>query len=176
MKIKVVLLLIISSIFTSGCSLKTPMTANEFKTKWPDSLTGKVDTYTANKSLKSITRIFNQRTKACFKKTVNRSLCLKGAGVNSRADSTQTYTPRLKKTKNKLQLTIQKKRKGENVIMGQAIPKDGYYVFMTEIMYANRKSSKVKTYYGQHAGTEKFAKAVKNWVSGKSKGCPDITY
>lgn len=177
MKIKIVLLLIImSSVFASGCSLKLPLNPNEFKTELQANMFGKVDVYTANTSLEKITKIFNQKTKMCFEKTINRSNCLRGAGVNSCATITSSYTPNLKKTKNKLQLTIQKKREGETVIMGQTIPKDGYYVFMTEVTYVNRNSSKVKSYYGQHAGSDKFAAAVKSWVSGNSKDCPNITY
>ncbi len=177
MKIKIVLLLTITSaVFTSGCSIKMPMSSNEFKAGVPDSMFGKVDTYTANTSLEKITDTFEQRTKECFQKTINRSTCLKGAGVNSCSDSTFIYTPKLTKAKNELLLTIQKKRKGENVILGQTIPKDGYYVFLSEITYVNSNSSKVKSYYGLHAGSEKFAETVKNWASGNSEGCPDITY
>lgn len=177
MKIKIALLLtIISAAFTSGCSLKMPMSPNEFKTGVPDSMFGKVDIYTANTSLEQITDTFEQRTKECFQKTINMSTCLKGAGVNSCSDSTFSYTPKLQKTEKDLTLTIQKKRKGEDVILGQTIPKDGYYVFMTEITYVNSSSSSVKSYYGQHAGSEKFAETVKNWASSNSKACPDITY
>lgn len=178
MKIKIVLLLttIMSAVFTSGCSLKMPMSPNEFKAGVPESMFGKVDDYTANNSLKKITQTFEQRTKECFQKTINMSTCLKGAGVNSCSDSTFIYTPKLAKEKNELTLTIQKKRKGEDVILGQTIPKDGYYVFLTEITSVNSNSSEVKSYYGQHAGSEKFAETVKSWTSGNSEDCPDITY
>lgn len=177
MKIKIVLLFtIMTATFTSGCSLKMPMNPNEFKSGVPESMFGKVDTYTANTSLKKVTQTFEQRTKECFQKTINMSTCLKGAGVNSCSDSIFIYTPKLTKAKNELLLTIQKKRKGEDVILGQTIPKDGYYVFLSEITYVNNNSSKVKSYYGQHAGSEKFAETVKSWASGNSEGCPDITY
>lgn len=171
----VFILLLVAAFFSTGCSMKMPMNPTEFKKMIPESMFGKTDNYTVNRSLKRITKTFKQKTKKCFKKSIKRTSCVTQAyGGRSCSTTTNHYNPKLKTTKNNLQLTIQTEVEGNVIMLGGKPPKGGMYTLVADISRVKRNKSNVKVYYGW-AGSDMFVKTIKRWANGKTRGCPDLT-
>jgi len=169
------LLFIAASTLSTGCSFKMPMNPEEFKKMLPESMFGKTEDYNVNRSLYRIKKTFRAKTNKCFKKSVKRTSCMtNGYGHRSCSTTTTHYNPKIKNTKNGMQLTIQNKIDGNVIMLGGKPPKGGMYTLVADITKVKKNKTNVKVYYGW-AGSDMFVKTIKRWTNGKTRGCPDLT-
>ncbi|MDH5426360.1 MAG: hypothetical protein OEY29_15335 [Gammaproteobacteria bacterium] len=171
---KLLLLLILPVFFSAGCSMKMPMNPAEFRQMVPESMFGKKDSYTVNRSLSKITKTFKQKSDKCLRKSIERTSCQSNGYGTTCHKTINHYNPKIKLTKNKMEFTIQTSVEGNVIILGGDPPKGGMYQLVADITAVGKNKSQVDVYYGW-AGSDMFVSAIKNWANGKTRGCPDLT-
>lgn len=168
------LFVLLTTLISTGCSMKMPMNPAEFKKMVPESMFGKKDKYTVNRSLKKIARTFKKKTNKCFRKTVESTGCTNNGYGSTCHTRITSYNPKIKRSKNKLELTIQTIIESNSLNLGGTPPPGGMYTLVADITPVSKNKSQVEVYYGW-AGSDMFVKTIKRWTNGKTRGCPDLT-
>lgn len=156
----------------SGCSMKYPLSADEFRQMLPGSTFGEVEKVTINRSLSKIAKTYKKKAKACLSKTIKSESCMNhGYGMQCTTMITH-YKPTLKISSKHIELHMQ--QDSPNMLPLGEIPKDGLYTLVADITPVSKNKSKLVIYSGSF-GSDTIKKALKGWATGKNKGCPDLT-
>ena len=62
--------------FMSGCSMKYPLNATEFRQMLPGSMFGEVENVEVKRSLAKVGKSFKKKAKACLHKTLQTESCM----------------------------------------------------------------------------------------------------
>lgn len=168
--IKIFALLVLTLM--SGCSMKYPLNATEFRQMLPGSMFGKVETLEVDRSLAKIGQTYKKKAKACLHKTVQTESCMNNGYGYSCSTVTTNYIPTLKISSSRIELHMQ--QNSPNMMALGKIPEDGIYTLVADITPLSKNKSQLVIYSGSF-GSETVKKALKGWASGNSKGCPDLT-
>lgn len=170
MKIIKISILLASLLSLSAClEIKHPQSANEFRKAVPGAFMSQVESYIVNQPFNKVASTFKTRAKPCLDVTIR---------TESRTNMSYqvivtNYNPTVKIKKNKAELHLQQiHEKGVMNVSKQ--PPGGYYLMVFDAEPVNKKKTKI-TYYGPSSGFDRITNAVKNWATGKSKSCPDLT-
>lgn len=165
--------LVVSGLMLSGCSMKYPMNADEFRQMLPGSMFGEVEKYEVKQPIGKIARTFKAKGNTCLNKTVRIESCVgTGYGGVSCSVTTIHYTPTVKVSANRVELHVQ--QKSDNFITLGQIPQDGIYSLVADVTAISKNKSRVEVYSGSF-GSDTVKKAIRAWSSGNGRGCPDLT-
>ena len=156
----------------SGCSMKYPLNATEFRQMLPGSVFGEVEKVKINRSLAKISKTYKKKAKTCLSKTLQTESCVNNGYGMSCSTYTTTYKPTLKVSSSKIELHMQ--QNSSNMLALGKIPKAGIYTLVADITPLGKNKSQLVIYSGSF-GSDTIKKALKGWASGKSKGCPDLS-
>ena len=159
-------------VLMSGCSMKYPLNANEFRQMLPGSMFGEVEKVDVNRSLAKVGKIFKKKVKACLDKTIQMESCVNNGYGMTCTTKTIQYVPTLQVSSKKIELHIQQKI--SNILALGKIPEGGLYTLVADVASAGKNKSKMVIYSGSF-GSDTVKKALKGWATGRSKGCPDLT-
>ena len=169
---KFALISIITIVIPSmGCAIKQAQNNEEFRQIAPTISYGEHKTYDINNSYSKAVKNFKKRAEKCFNKEVILTTTSRtGATIGKQ---TLAYTPTLKVGKARTELSIQKNVSGTGTIMGK-IPEKGMYILLADISKSGEKS-KLDIYRLTYMATDEMVNGIKNWATGKSLDCPDLT-
>lgn len=166
--------LLVLGIMLSGCSMKYPMSAEEFRKMAPESMFGEVETFEINRSMSKIAKTFKSRANACLNKRLERQSCVRsGYGGTSCSTTIIDYNPTVRVSSRRVELHVQQEMEGNVITLGE-VPKNGMYLLVADVTPISRNKSKL-VIYGGSWGSDTLKKAIRGWASGRSKGCPDLT-
>ena len=160
-------LLIILALL-SGCSMKAPLTAAEFRKELPGSMFGKKETFYVKRNFKKVANSLKKMAPKCLSKRIKTT----SSGYMHYQVIVTDYNPTVIMRKNKVELHLQQDHV-QGVMHVAKKPKGGYYMLVTDAFRAGKKKTKVVMYYSS-VGSDHIVNAIKRWVKGK-KGCPDLT-
>ena len=157
---------------STGCAMKQAQNAQEFRQMAPANSYGKHETFNINNSYTRAVSNFKKRAGKCLNTGVVLTTTSKtGARMGQQ---TLTYTPTLVVGKTRTELSIQKNVSGDGMIMGE-VPEKGMFIFVADLSKSGNNKSRLDVYRITYMGTDEMVSAVKNWASGKSLDCPDLT-
>ena len=169
MKKQLVSLFIIIFITLTGCSLKQPLTADEFRLAAPTAFLAKKESYVVNRPYKKVVKAFKKQAPKCLSARVKT--------VSSSSTSYQVvvtkYNPTVISNKNRTELHLQQLHE-QGVLNVSEVPKKGYFLMVIDAIPASKNKTRID-YYGPSIGVDNITKAIKGWATGKNMGCPDLT-
>lgn len=166
-------ILVVSGLMLSGCSMKYPMNADEFRQMLPGSMFGEVEKYEVNQPIGKIAKTIKAKANTCLSKTLQRESCVStGYGGVSCSTMVTHYKPTVIVSANRVELHLQ--QSSENFVTLGEIPRDGIYSLVADVTAISKNKSRVEVYSGSF-GSDTIKKAIKAWSSGNGRGCPDLT-
>jgi len=166
-------ILVFVGLILSGCSMKYPMNADEFRQMLPGSMFGEVEKFEVNQPIGKIAKTFKQKADTCLSKTLQMQSCVRsGYGGTSCSTTVIHYKPTVRVSPQRVELHLQ--QSSENFVTLGEIPKDGIYSLVADVTPVAKNKSQVVIYSGSF-GSDTIKKAIHVWSSGKGRGCPDLT-
>lgn len=160
--------LIFLPIFTTGCFVTYPKSAAEFRKVAPDSFGGSKTSFNVKRPYKDVAATFKKYAYKCFNVNLSENTRLQYQTITRIA----SYTPTLKVGKNRLELHVQTKYKGEKP--NPKLPSKGIYYVVADAYKIGSSKTRVDI-YGFSQGFTGFQRGIKNWAKGSPLGCPDLT-
>lgn len=171
MKISTTFSVLAIILMSTGCAMKQAQNVQEFRQMAPANSYGKHEIFTINNSYSRAVNNIKRRADKCLNTAVVLTTTSQtGAKMGKQ---TLTYTPTLVVGKTRSELSIQKNVSGDGMIMGK-VPEKGMYIFLADLSKSGKKS-RLDVYRITYMGTDQMVTSVKNWASGKSLDCPDLT-
>lgn len=169
MKISIILSAVLLTLIGSGCSLKQPQSAAEFRKEAPGAFMATKDTYIVNRPYSNVSSTFKKQAPKCLSGRVR---------TESRTNTSYQvivtkYTPTVIVGKNKTELHLQQLHE-QGVMNVSKVPEKGYFMMVIDAMPESKSKTRID-YYGPSMGFENITKAIKGWATGKNMGCPDLT-
>ena len=159
-------------LISTGCAAKHAQNNQEFRQMTPSNSYGEHKVFTINNSYSRAVGNFKKRANKCLNTSVVLTTQNRNTGAHM-GEQTLTYTPTLKIGKKKTALSIQKNVSGDGMIMGN-VPANGMYILLADLSKSGKKT-RLDVYRITYMGTDQMVTTVKNWASGKSLACPDLT-
>ena len=155
---KKILALSLFTFLLLGCVI--PKTAQEFRDVLPSSPFGHIDKFKVNISLESVTNILKKKTDECLNLTVTAS-----GGVNYKV----YYFSTIETSQQRTELALLQKYSGINP------REEGNYYMVVDAIAAGKEKTEIHMYWASTMMPDGLEKAMKRWVGGNTKGCPDMT-
>jgi hypothetical protein len=164
---------LLTSIFLStSCAMQQAQNAQEFRQMAPANSYGKHETFIIDNSYSKAVSNFKSRSDECLNTGV--VVTTRNQTGARMGEQTLTYTPTLVVGKTKSELSIQQNVSGDGMIMGK-VPEKGMFIFLADLSNLDNNKSRLDVYRITYRGTNEMVSAVKNWASGNSLDCPDLT-
>ena len=156
-------------LLMTGCSIKHPQTAEEFRQGVPGAFMAKTESYEVNRPFKKVASAFKKQAPKCLSARVR---------TESRTNMSYQvivtkYNPTVKVSKNKAELHLQQLHE-KGVMNVSKVPDKGYFLMVVDAVPVSKNKTRID-YYGPSMGVETITKAIKGWATGKNMGCPDLT-
>ncbi len=169
MRVHLTFFLFLSLFTLTGCSLKQPQTADEFRKAAPGAFMAKVESYEVNRPFSKVARSFKSRAATCLDARIR---------TESRTNTSYQvivtkYNPTVKVSANKAELHIQQLHE-QGVMNVSKVPPKGYFLMVVDATPVGKNRTRID-YYGPSMGVDNITKAIKGWATGKNMGCPDLT-
>ena len=150
--------------------VETPQTPQAFRETVPKTKYIVKESYTVNKKLSEVSRVWEERHKKCLDVTVESSV--------TRGFSTSTtyndYNPRIEFSPGKTQLTVQFER-GGNTSSNALPPPGGIYFMVADATQLKGNKTLVEIYRMNFPKDYSIvSKAIIGWAEGKKNTCPDL--
>lgn len=166
---KYLLAILVALLLSSGCSIKHPQSADEFRKGVPTAFMGEKSTYDVNRSYSKVADTFKKYAKKCLDVRIK--------SVSQTSTSYQVivtkFNPTLIVGNSKLELHVQQLHE-QGVMNVSQVPEGGYYYLVADAYSVGKSKTRVDI-YGASIGNETLKAAIKGWATGKNMGCPDMT-
>jgi len=168
--IRLTLLLSLSLMtLLTGCSLKQPQSADEFRLAAPTAFLAKKESYVVNRPYSKVSKAFKKQAPKCLSARIR---------TESRTNTSYQvivtkYNPTVKVTKGRTELHLQQMHE-QGVMHVSEVPKKGYFLMVVDAVPVSKNKTRID-YYGPSMSVDNITKAIKGWATGKNMGCPDLT-
>lgn len=157
------------SVFISGCAIKHPQSAAEFRLAAPGAFMAKTESYVVKQPLNAVARAFKKQAPKCLDARIR---------TESRTSTSYQvivtkYNPTVVVSKNKAELHLQQLHE-QGVMNVSKVPEKGYFLMVVDAIPVSKSETRID-YYGPSVGFDNITKAIKGWATGKNMGCPDLT-
>lgn len=156
-------------LIAGGCA-PAPKTAAEFRSGVQAGMFAHAHEHVeVNASTKKVSDLLEKMGNECLDISINRRVDFGGRVGHSYWD----YSTEMKREKESSEFVLRLKLSG-NVLSTQKEPEGGYYVLLADVKATGKKKSEVDIYYQKYQVGE-AAKAIKSWLIGVNRECPDMT-
>ncbi len=156
----------------SGC-VKPPLTAEGFRQlaasggRWAT-----VEKFEVDRPYREVAKTFERLSEACLRVQV---VTTSSGGYGSHPTTfRQTYKPTVKVDQRRAEFYIQMGIEGTNLIKVYEEPDDGNYAMVVDAYPVGRNRTRIEL-HRVTMGADVLIKSVRNWATGKSTACPDLT-
>lgn len=172
MKKMIGIFLLASMLLPMGCAIKQAQNPQEFRQIAPTISYGEHETFNINNSYSRASKNFQMRAEKCLHKKIVQTTVNRNTGAKM-GEQVLTYTPTLGVGKNRTELSVQQDVSGSGMIMGK-VPEKGMFIFLADLSPSGNQT-RLDIYRLTYWSTNELVTAVKNWASGESLDCPDLT-
>lgn len=153
----------------TGCGIKHPQTAEEFRQGVPTAFMGTRESYEVGRSLQQVSAGWETMAPQCL-------------NVRVRSESMTTtsyqvivtkYNPTVIINSDSVELHLQQLHE-QGVLNVSEVPPKGYYLMVFDAVPVSGNRTRIDFYGPSHEHFDHIKSAVRNWADGKS-GCPDMT-
>ncbi len=167
-------------LLLSSCVTQHPQNAKEFRVGAAKARTAVVERYTENRSFTKIANAIQGNANKCLSgrvrsvsSTRSSGPSIHGGGYMQHHVVETNYKPTVVREKGRISLHLQQDHvRGVTNVTKK--PSGGYYMFVVDVTPAAGGKSNVAIYRTRF-GFKNITRAVKGWISGSIKGCPDLT-
>lgn len=166
----IMLLFTLCGLFmVTGCSLKQPQSASEFRLAAPGAFLAKNESYVVKRSFTQVANAFKKQAPKCLDVRVR---------TESRTNTSYQvivtkYNPTVIVSKSRAELHLQQMHE-QGVMNVSKVPDKGYFLMVVDAVPMSKNETRID-YYGPSMGVDTITKAIKGWATGKNMGCPDLT-
>lgn len=164
--------LLIIMLLPMGCAMKQAQTPQEFRQLAPQISYGKHEIFNINNSYSRAVKNFKMRAEKCLSQKIVETTVNKNTGAKM-GEQVLRYTPSLVVNKKITELSVQQDVSGSGMIMGK-VPENGMYIFLADLTESGNNTM-LDIYRLTYRSTAQMVSAAKNWASGESLDCPDLT-
>jgi hypothetical protein len=153
----------------SGCGTP-PKTVEEFRRDAPKSaFVDQLEFEVPNATLPVVKKRLQSFADKCLNMSV-RKVCSGGGPCVQGPVGNVTYTPKIHTTSNQVSLSLQELYTKSNIIYTTTPPKDGFFIFLTDV-----KVGKDSRLHGvAYAGTKSLVQVASNWARDEKHLCPNL--
>ena len=153
----------------SGCSIKHPQTAEEFRQGAPGAFMGTKLSYEVNRPFAKVAASWKKQAPKCLDARIR---------TESRTNTSYQvivtkYNPTVIVGKNKAELHLQQLHE-QGVMNISKVPPKGYFMMVFDAVPVSKNKTRIDYYGTSLSHFDHITTAVKNWANGKT-GCPDLT-
>lgn len=165
----------ITLLTLSGCGLlpPQPQNADEYRKGIKAAKSDvNIDTYIVKRSFKKVVQTIKKQAKKCLPYEVTNDHCSTYRGSTSCSPVKTIYTPTIRVSNKKMELHMQISTEPNRFLANGKLPEKGIYTTVIDFAAAGKGKTKITAYHP----TEHFnltAKAVKHWIKGTNRGCPN---
>ena len=160
---------LLATLFSAGCAIHHPQTAEEFRKALPGATFGKKETLTVNRDFRSVGKTFQKMAPKCLHKRVTST----SSGYMHYQVVTTDYNPTVKISKDRAELHLQQDHV-QGVMNVSKKPSGGYFLMVVDAIPVGKKETRIDI-YAPSVGHNHVITAIKGWATGKNVGCPDLT-
>ncbi|MCK4910471.1 MAG: hypothetical protein KAR83_02465 [Thermodesulfovibrionales bacterium] len=169
MKHYVIIITFLASVVLSGCSLKNPQTADEYRqVVGAGAFLTKVDTYEVDRPMSAVAKAFKKKASKCLDMTITSTV--RSSRMNQ--ITITDYKSTVLVGKNRVELHLQQHMRSAINLSNE--PPGGSYVIVADATPLKKGKTLMKV-YGPSMAWDNVTKAIKGWATGKNMGCPDLT-
>lgn len=172
MRILKLALLGLTGLLVSGCVTMQPKTPDEFRVAIAK--VGQVERFEAENSMSNIATILTSKANECLLVTIEQESCRDNLFGENCSSNFARYNPTVLVDDKKVELNLRVElANGDNIMP----PVGGFYTLVADVTPVSNNTSQISFYYGNwdSFGEDIIVKSIKNWASGKPRGCPDLT-
>lgn len=131
--------------------------------------------YTVNKSYSYVVKRWKKRANKCLSQSIKDTTVFGRGPFAHTQESFKDYKPTLKIKRKKMTLSIQMKHYGEGISSNAINPPGGAYFMVLDATPLKGRKTRINEYRWNLTASNfgVVSKAIVNWASGRSKGCPD---
>jgi hypothetical protein len=169
MNYKMFLGILCFGLILSGCAIKHPQTADEFRKAAPGASFGSKQSFEVNRSIARVSATFQKMAPQCLHKRVKSV----SSGYMYHQVIVTDYNPTVIVGNNHTELDLQQDHI-QGVMNVSKKPKGGYYLMVIDAIAINKNKTRIDM-YAPSMGYNHVIEAIKGWATGQNIGCPDLT-
>ena len=168
---RIILVFALAAI-VSGC-VKPPKTAEGFRQLAASGgMWAKVESFEVDWPYRTVAETFKRRSEACLRVQV---VSTSSGGYQSHPTTFQRdYMPTVRLSERRAEFYIQIHIEGTNLVKVYEEAEGGDYVMVADAYPVGPNKTRIELHQVT-VGHEVLMKSVRDWASGKSKACPDLT-
>ena len=158
----------------SCANMHVAQNPDEFRNDATQSTTPRLKhvSYEVNRSFSTISKTLQEKSNECLNYSFDRTFSYRMGMTTGANTSHITYIPTFKTAGDTTELHVQMDISGNATVLGNT-PKGGMYVMIADLIKKSKNSTQVELYYGSYKAAI-LPTTIKNWIDGKSDGCPDL--
>jgi hypothetical protein len=160
-------------LLMSGCAnFHVAQNADEFRSDVIKDPRYKHEQYEVNRSFSKVAKTLKEKSEQCLNYSIDRIFSYRAGSATGANVSHITYSSTFKRSENNAELYVQMDISGDAALM-YTPPKGGIYTLVADLEEKSTNTTQVELYYGSYKAAI-LPTAVKNWIDGKTEGCPDL--
>ena len=152
----------------TGCAIKHPQTAAEFRNELPGATFGSKQSFEVKRSITKVSKTFQKMAPQCLNKRVKSVT----TGYMYHQVIVTDYNPKVIIGKNRTELHLQQDHL-QGVMNVSKKPKGGYYLMVVDAIALGKNKTRIDMYVPT-IGYDHVVEAIKGWATGNNVGCPDL--
>lgn len=169
MSYRILLTTLCLAFLLTGCAIKHPQTAAEFRKEAPGATFGSKQSFEVNRSFDQVSNTFNKMAPQCLHKRIQST----SSGYMHYQVIVTDYNPTVIVGKNRTELHLQQDHI-QGVMNVSKKPEGGYYLMVVDAIPLGKNKTKIDM-YAPSIGYDHVIEAIKAWATGNNVGCPDLT-
>jgi len=133
------------------------------------------ESYVVKRPFQQVVDSYRQRAPACLNQTIESSRWQGNGTTRVKYTEIRAWTAHVNATNKHMECTLQSRVTGGNTIeLGDYPNKDGHYYMLVDAYAVDQNSTRIVL--SKAMGTsDALVQATRNWATGESMGCPDMT-
>lgn len=160
---------ILLSLLAGCAALSFPQDTTEFRSRMPSHA---VETIEIKKPFQAVADTLKKKVPECLNASVVSEEMVANGPYRFMQTFTRVFKPTLNITGDKLELYVQLDVLPRSKLHN--FPPDGYHLAVYDASAIGKHATRL-TIYGSYSQREILNRAVKNWLTGTSMACPDLT-
>jgi hypothetical protein len=167
---KILFVISLAVVFlVTGCGIKHPQTAEEFRQGAPGAFMGTKESYEVNRPFQQVAASWKELAPQCLDVRVR----TESSTTTSYQVIVTKYNPTVIQSADRAELHLQQLHE-QGVVNVSEVPPKGYFMMVFDAIPTSGGATRIDYYGPSLEHFDHIKNAVKNWANGKT-GCPDMT-